>query len=316
MKRIIPITLALGGLYASALLLAKGLVAVGFLQHHMTISEQGFVNAFFGAGALGGLISWLMSPSIADWSVNARPYAEEDTAHPAGDLRPMLAELAPAFGLAHVPELRIYDSAAVNAFAVGSRRRARVYVTSTLFERLAPDRAEAVIAHQLAKVASGDVPALLLMHGIVNVFTVFPTRMFSLLLGTSLRTAEEDTPADGIENGMKDLFELLLVPFTGLVTRQFARAMEARADAQAARVVGHAAMTALLSHFEEAQALGATLAPATREMFTAPLTFTARVRKALRLVSYHNPLSLRAAVLAQTSSAAANSTRSKAIASS
>ena len=77
-----------------------------------------------------------------------------------------------------MPEVAIFHSAEVNAFATGmSRNNALVAVSSGLLEEMTEDEAEAVLAHEISHVANGDMITLALIQGVVNTFVIFLSRV-------------------------------------------------------------------------------------------------------------------------------------------
>jgi heat shock protein HtpX len=269
------------------LLAIAGLAVTAAVLGELVGRGQGFTIGIFVAGLLGGLASWFMSADIGTWSVNGGSYE--------GELIGVAARLAPRFGLKTPPVIGSYESDDVNAFAIGrSRGRAKIFISTGLEKQLTPEQAEAVIAHELAKIASGDMATLMLIEGIINFFAIYPTRFLSLLLGTALRTAEEETPSDAVERIMKLVLEIALVPLTSLVARQFARSAEAHADRLAAQVIGRDRMVALLRDFKQPKGF------ANREMFTAPHAFSGKTLPFLRFLSHQNPMAHRASALAES----------------
>ncbi|WP_257348313.1 protease HtpX [Pseudalkalibacillus decolorationis] len=86
--------------------------------------------------------------------------------------------LVRAAGLSHMPEVGIYNSPEVNAFATGpSKRRSLVAVSTGLLERMDDDAVEGVLAHEVAHIANGDMVTMTLLQGVVNTFVVFLSRI-------------------------------------------------------------------------------------------------------------------------------------------
>lgn len=86
--------------------------------------------------------------------------------------------LSRAAGLTHMPEVGIYDSPEVNAFATGpSKKKSLVAVSTGLLYEMDDDAVEGVIAHEVAHVANGDMVTMTLLQGVVNTFVVFLSRV-------------------------------------------------------------------------------------------------------------------------------------------
>ncbi|AST96496.1 protease HtpX [Shouchella clausii] len=91
--------------------------------------------------------------------------------------------LSRAAGLTHMPEVGIYQSAEVNAFATGpSKKRSLVAVSTGLLDVMDDDAVEGVIAHEVAHVANGDMVTMTLLQGIVNTFVVFLSRVLAIVV--------------------------------------------------------------------------------------------------------------------------------------
>lgn len=91
--------------------------------------------------------------------------------------------LSRAAGLMHMPEVGIYNSPEVNAFATGpSRKRSLVAVSTGLLQEMDDDAVEGVIAHEVAHIANGDMVTMTLLQGIVNTFVVFLSRVVAFVV--------------------------------------------------------------------------------------------------------------------------------------
>ena len=292
LRRLIYVVLGSLAIAATFYALGRLLAVTGGLAV-LGIDEPSVLRAGLVLAWAGALSCWAAGREIAFWSVNARPWQAQD-AQRAGDVPAAAAALAARLGLP-AAEVTVYPSREVNAFAVSrpfGANRIMLAVSTSLLGRLDQEETKAVIAHELAKVGSGDVATLLLVQGFVWMFTLFPARMVALLCGTSLRTAEEETASDLFEVAIIAALEICFVPLASLVARACARGAEARADRAAAAVVGAAPLRAVLADVAAQNA-----ATPLREVFTAPLKFVQPVKPALRFLSYHLPVATRLAAL-------------------
>jgi heat shock protein HtpX len=259
----------------------------------LDVSARGFVEFSLAAGWIGGITCWFLARSIAVWSLAVRPYDDEDRRRAAGDLTPLLARAAERVGLKHVPDLGTYDSTECNAFAVGwLPSRSLVVVSTAVLDQLSPSDIEAMLTQRLVAVKNRDVSVLILLNGILNVFTIYPARMLAFLFGTSLRTFTEETPSDDFERGLMAGLEIVVAGFASLAVRHFARGVEARADRSAAELLGDARMVAALAASERHVAKKTH-----REVFVFPLKFAVLQSPKTRWLSYHQPVQLRRAAL-------------------
>ena len=144
-------------------------------------------------GFTGAIISLLMSKSMAKWSTGAHVIEQ-----PANDAEVWIVEtvrkLATKAGVG-MPEVAIYDGAP-NAFATGAfRNSALVAVSTGLLQSMNKEEVEAVLGHELAHVANGDMVTLTLIQGVVNTFVVFFARIIgSIVDKTVFRTERGNGP--------------------------------------------------------------------------------------------------------------------------
>src|SRR4029453_15274026 len=134
-------------------------------------------------GMGGAFISLLMSRFIAKMSMGVK-LVDGSTGSPDVDwLYRTVQRLAQQAQLP-MPEVGVYDSPEVNAFATGpSKRRSLVAVSTGLLRSMRQDEVEGVLAHELAHVKNGDMVTMTLIQGVVNAFVIFLAR----LIGTRVR---------------------------------------------------------------------------------------------------------------------------------
>jgi heat shock protein HtpX len=130
-------------------------------------------------GFTGSFISLAMSRWMAKKMMNVRVLnTEGPLAHHEKGIVEKVHRLSRAAGLTHMPEVGLYDSAEVNAFATGpSKKRSLVAVSTGLLQEMDEDAVEGVIAHEVAHIANGDMVTMTLLQGVVNTFVVFLARI-------------------------------------------------------------------------------------------------------------------------------------------
>ena len=139
-------------------------------------------------GMGGAVISLLMSRIIAKWSMGVKVIngpsgaAEPDWYYRTVQRLAQQAQLP-------MPEVGIYDSPEVNAFATGpSRSRSLVAVSTGLLQSMRHEEIEGVLAHELAHIQNGDMVTMTLIQGVVNAFVIFLARLIgSLVRGSDSR---------------------------------------------------------------------------------------------------------------------------------
>ena len=148
-----------------------------------------------------------------------------------------------------MPEVAVFDSPEVNAFATGmTKNSALVAVSSGLLNAMSKDEAEAVLAHEVSHIANGDMVTLTLIQGVVNTFVMFFSRVIGYTVDKVIFKTEKGTgPAFFIT---MIIAELLLGVLATMVVMWFSRQREFRADAGAARLSSAKKMIAALQRLQ------------------------------------------------------------------
>jgi heat shock protein HtpX len=151
-----------------------------------------------------------------------------------------------------MPEVGIYDSPEVNAFATGpSRRRSLVAVSTGLLRTMRRDEVEGVLAHEVAHIANGDMVTMTLLQGVINAFVMFFARVIAHVI-----TRSGDREGNG---GMYFLVVIVLQIVLGIlgtmIVYGFSRYREFRADYGGATLAGRERMLAALRRLAANRAL-------------------------------------------------------------
>jgi heat shock protein HtpX len=140
-----------------------------------------------------------------------------------------------AAGLVHMPEVGIYPSAEVNAFATGpSKKRSLVAVSSGLLNTMDDAAVEGVIAHEVAHVANGDMVTMTLLQGVVNTFVVFFSRIAAILVSRLVRSEMQMI----VRFIAVLVFQILFSILGSLVVSAYSRHREFHADRGGADLAG------------------------------------------------------------------------------
>ena len=202
-----------------------------------------FMCAVFGMG--GSFISLLMSKMIAKRSVGARvienPSTNEET-WLVNTVRRQ-AELA-GIGM---PEVAIYDSPEINAFATGANKNnALVAVSTGLIRSMNRDEAEAVLGHEVSHVANGDMVTLTLIQGVLNTFVYFFARIVANMVNRGNNSA--------FTYFMTVMaFQAIFGILASIIVMGFSRYREYRADSGGADLAGRQKMIAALERLKSNQ---------------------------------------------------------------
>ena len=147
------------------------------------------------------------------------------------------------------PEVAIYQSPDVNAFATGmSRNNALVAVSSGLIESMKMDEAEAVLAHEVSHVANGDMVTLALIQGVVNTFVIFASRVVGHIVDRVILKNERGHGIGFFISSM--IAQVVFGILASTIVMYFSRQREFKADAGAAELAGSQKMVAALQRLQ------------------------------------------------------------------
>ena len=148
-----------------------------------------------------------------------------------------------------MPEVGIFPSPQINAFATGaSKKSSLVAVSSGLLEQMSEGEAEAVVAHEVAHIANGDMITLTLIQGIVNTFVIFFARIIGHFVD---RVVFRNEGGHGIGFFIATIVaEIILAVLASIIVMWFSRYREFHADAGSARLVGKEKMIAALERLK------------------------------------------------------------------
>mgnify|MGYP002621791623 CR=1 FL=1 len=203
--------------------------------------------AVFGMG--GAFISLLMSKWVAKRFTGAEVIDQPRDQIEAWLLDTVRRQARQA-GIA-MPEVAIYDSPDVNAFATGpSKNNALVAVSTGLLQSMNRDEAEAVLGHEVSHIANGDMVTLTLIQGVLNTFVIFLARVVGGLIDSFLRR-DDDSGGYGIGYFLTVMvLEIIFGLFASIIVMWFSRQREFRADAGGARLAGRDKMIRALQRLQ------------------------------------------------------------------
>ena len=205
--------------------------------------------AFMGFG--GAFLSLAMSKWMAKRSVGAQVITDPRTPEELW-LVQTVARQAQAAGI-KMPEVAIYDSPDVNAFATGMTKNSSLVAVSTgLLRNMTREEAEAVLGHEVSHAANGDMVTMTLIQGVVNTFVMFLSRVIGYTV---------DKVVFKTENGQGPAFfvtmivaELILGVLASIIVMWFSRQREFRADNGGASLAGRRNMIAALQRLNSLHA--------------------------------------------------------------
>ena len=181
----------------------------------------------------GAIISLLMSKTMAKMSTGAQVITQPRNADEAW-IVDTVRKFADKAGIG-MPEVAIYDGAP-NAFATGAfKNSALVAVSTGLLQSMTREEVEAVIGHEVAHVANGDMVTMTLVQGVMNTFVVFLSRVVGYAVDSFLRKGDSENSGPGMGYYITTIvLDILLGFVAAIIVAWFSRQREFRADAGAA----------------------------------------------------------------------------------
>ena len=185
----------------------------------------------------GAFISLLISKPLAKWSSGVRVIAQPQNADEAWIVE-TVRKFSDKAGIG-MPEVGIFDGEP-NAFATGAfKDSALVAVSTGLLAGMTREEVEAVIGHEVAHIANGDMVTMTLIQGVMNTFVVFLSRVVAYAVDSFLRKNDEQSSGPGMAYFITSfLLDIVLGFAASMVVAWFSRQREFRADAGAAQLMG------------------------------------------------------------------------------
>lgn len=203
-------------------------IVASLLGVNRYITAQGInFTALLGFAAVFGFGGALLSLAMSKWSAKMATRAQVIKT-PATAQERWLVETVQRYAATAgigMPEVAIFPSPEVNAFATGmSRNNALVAVSAGLLERMTREEAEAVIGHEIAHVANGDMVTLTLIQGVLNTFVIFIARAAGSFIDRAI-FKNEDGPGIGYFV-IHIVLEILLGILASIIVMWFSRQRE------------------------------------------------------------------------------------------
>lgn len=227
------------------------LVLLSFVLKILGVTHTGgllVLALIFGMG--GSFISLALSKWMAKTTTGAQVIE-----HPSNEAEAWLVDTvrhqAQVAGIG-VPEVAIYDSPDINAFATGMNRdNALVAVSTGLLHNMEQDEVEAVLGHEVSHVANGDMVTLALIQGVINAVVIVLARVIGSIVD---RAVFKNENGYGIGYWITSIIaEIVLGILASIIVMWFSRQREFRADAGSAQLAGADKMIRALQRLRMAQ---------------------------------------------------------------
>jgi heat shock protein HtpX len=256
-------------------------------------------------GFAGAFISLAMSRVMARWMMGVQVIDPDTRDYELRELVDRVHRLAQQAGLPKMPQVGIYDSPEVNAFATGpTRSRSLVAVSTGLLRQMRQREVDGVLAHEIAHVANGDMVTMTLIQGVINAFVMFLSRVLAFAIGQAMRS-RDDREGGGygaLEFLLVFVFQIVFGILGTMVVASFSRWREFRADAGGARLAGRDSMVSALRALQRMHNPEIAAAEAHRAQAFQSMKISGQRGGLMALFSTHPPLEERIARLENSTS--------------
>lgn len=206
-------------------------------------------------GGVGSLISLLLSKQMAIWMMGVKIIDPATTNQTLSSLLNMVKDLSEKAGLDTSPEVGIYDSKEVNAFATGAtKNHSLIAVSSGLVDRLQSNEIQGVLGHEISHIANGDMVTMTLLQGIVNAFVMFFARVLAFVI-SGMGKERDRSSSYFTYRMMISLFEIVFMILGSIPIAAFSRFREFRADRGSAEIAGRKNMIDALKKLSSLQSI-------------------------------------------------------------
>jgi len=290
--------MAVNILVVTTISLVMGVLGVGRYFPHGGIAQLAVFCLIWGFGA--ALISLAISRLSAKWFMGVRVVPENTTDPVLRQLVDTVHDLAQRARLPKMPEVGIYDSPDVNAFATGpTKSRSLVAVSTGLLQRMDSRQVEGVLGHEVAHIANGDMVTMTLIQGVINAFVMFLSRILAFAISQALRR-DGERGSYWIQYLLVIVFQIVFSILGMMVVAWFSRWREFRADAGGAQLAGRDNMIGALRGLKRLYNPEVAAAEAQHAQSFQTLKISGHRSGFAALFSTHPPLEERIARLEQS----------------
>ncbi len=249
-------------------------------------------------GSSGAFISLMISKWMAKKTMGVEIIDPKTATGAEREFLETVHRMARAAHLPAMPEVGVYQSPEINAFATGpSKSNSLVAVSSGLLNSMNRDQIEGVLGHEVAHIANGDMVTMTLIQGIVNSFVIFFSRIIaSVIAGSGDR--DDRRGSSGTEFLLVMVLQIVFGFLGSMAIAAFSRAREFRADRGGAMYAGREKMISALQALESKVALAQ--ANPGDDKFAAFKISSLKGSGIMALFSTHPPLALRIEKLRNT----------------
>ncbi|MCP5492654.1 MAG: protease HtpX [Chlamydiales bacterium] len=256
-----------------------------YLNQH-GLDYQSLLIFCFVWGMGGAFISLALSRKMAKWTMKIKIVHPRASNPQEEKLYNTVKRLAQKAKLKAIPEVGIFPSPQLNAFATGpTQKRSLVAVSSGLLQHMDDDELEGVLAHEIAHIANGDMVTMTLLQGVINAFVMFLARVLAFALSAASRS-DSRRSVSGSYFMLVILFQFVFMILGSMIVCAYSRFREYRADRGGAKFSTKKNMIDALRHLQATQ----ESKPLTSEAMQAFMIKTPPKSGLLKLFATHPPL--------------------------
>ena len=299
MSKRVFLLIAVNILVMATITLVLGLLRVGHYFPQGGLAGLAVFCLVWGFG--GAFISLGLSRLMAKWMMGVKVIPPNTNDPTLQQLVETVHTLARNAGLPKLPEVGIYESDEVNAFATGpSKSRALVAVSTGLLQRMGSREVTGVLGHEVTHIANGDMVTMTLIQGVINSFVLFLSRVLAFVISQAMRSRDDRSSGGGwLQFVLVMVFQIVFSILGSLVVCWFSRWREFRADAGGARLAGRESMIDALRALRRLHDPEVAAAEAHRAQAFQSLKISGQARGFMALLATHPPIEQRIARLEQ-----------------
>jgi heat shock protein HtpX len=297
MSKRVFLLVAVNILVMATITLVLGLLRVGNYFPQGGLAGLAVFCLVWGFG--GAFISLGLSRLMAKWMMGVKVIPPNTTDPTLQELVETVHTLARSAGLPKLPEVGIYESNDVNAFATGpSKSRALIAVSTGLLQRMGSREVAGVLGHEVTHIANGDMVTMTLIQGIINSFVLFLSRVLAFVISQAMRSRDDrDSGGGWLQFVLVMVFQIIFSILGSLVVCRFSRWREFRADAGGARLAGRESMIDALRALRRLHDPEVAAAEAKHAQAFQSLKISGEGRGFMALLATHPPIEQRIARL-------------------
>jgi heat shock protein HtpX len=242
-------------------------------------------------GMGGAFISLALSRQMAKWMMRVKVIDPQRATAGERELLNTVYALCRSAGLTDMPQVGIYPSPEVNAFATGpTKKRSLIAVSSGLLQKMDQREIEGVIGHEISHIVNGDMVTMTLLQGIVNAFVMFLARILAYVIAIAGRSRNESSsPSYFTYVILVFLFEIVFMLLGSMIIAAFSRYREFRADKGGATLVGKEKMIEALQSLKTLESARAPQIAASNQFQAMKIAY-GKKSGLIRLFATHPPM--------------------------